>query len=247
MARVQTISQNKYLKRLAFTLAEVLITLGIIGIVAEMTIPTLVQNTQEKVTVVSLKKAYSMLTQAYTMAVTDNGTPDTWGFTADGAGAVTMMNVVKPYFRVTQDCGTGGTCFSGDDYKHMNGSSRGTINGDTGLAKVRLADGTLWAVAITSATCNTDFGSTLTGCGYFYVDVNGFKKPNTVGKDFFLMYITKDGIIPVGMPTDNTMRFSDNCSTNSGWGCAGWVIYNENMDYLKCPASLSWGGQTKCS
>ena len=63
-----------------FALAEVLITLGIIGIVAAMTLPALVQKNQEKVTVTKLKKVYSILSQAYQFAVNDYGTPDLWGF-----------------------------------------------------------------------------------------------------------------------------------------------------------------------
>lgn len=54
----------KKLKIKAFTLAEVLITLGIIGIVAAMTIPNLVQNSFEKKTVAQLRKTQSVLAQA---------------------------------------------------------------------------------------------------------------------------------------------------------------------------------------
>ena len=52
----------------AFTLAEVLITLGIIGIVAAMTLPSLIANYQKKVTVNRLKQAYSMINQALLLA-----------------------------------------------------------------------------------------------------------------------------------------------------------------------------------
>ena len=53
--------------KFAFTLAEVLITLGIIGVVAAMTLPTLIQNHQKKVTVVRLKKFYSVMSNAIRM------------------------------------------------------------------------------------------------------------------------------------------------------------------------------------
>ena len=55
----------------AFTLAEVLITLGIIGIVAAMTIPSLVQDYREKAQVTRVKKFYSVFAQAYAMALQD--------------------------------------------------------------------------------------------------------------------------------------------------------------------------------
>ncbi|MBQ8167977.1 prepilin-type N-terminal cleavage/methylation domain-containing protein, partial [bacterium] len=66
----------------AFTLAEVLITLAIIGVVAAMTIPTLVANYQEKQTVTALRKFQTNMTQAYLLATVDvNGTkgPNTMG------------------------------------------------------------------------------------------------------------------------------------------------------------------------
>ena len=57
----------------AFTLAEVLITLGIIGIVAAMTLPALINNYRKTVTVNQLKVAYSIMAQALTMAQKDYG------------------------------------------------------------------------------------------------------------------------------------------------------------------------------
>lgn len=63
-------------KKSAFTLAEVLITLGIIGVVAAMTIPTLLAKYQEKQTVTKLKQTYSILSQAIRSVQEDVGTPD---------------------------------------------------------------------------------------------------------------------------------------------------------------------------
>ena len=60
---------NDFKKKIAFTLAEVLITLGIIGVVAAMTIPTLIADYQEKVTVTKFKWVYSTLANAFTMAL----------------------------------------------------------------------------------------------------------------------------------------------------------------------------------
>ena len=62
----------------AFTLAEVLITLGIIGVVAALTIPTLISKYQEKQTIVKLKKVYSILQNAYTAAEAEYDKPRYW-------------------------------------------------------------------------------------------------------------------------------------------------------------------------
>ena len=63
-----------------FTLAEVLITLGIIGVVAALTLPNIITNYQKKVTVERLKKTYSTLWQAVQMSVVDNDEVETWNF-----------------------------------------------------------------------------------------------------------------------------------------------------------------------
>ena len=73
----------------AFTLAEVLITLGIIGVVAALTIPTLIANYQEKQTVSRLTKAYATISNAYQMAKVENGELSDWGFTANATNGTT--------------------------------------------------------------------------------------------------------------------------------------------------------------
>ena len=71
-------SQN--IRRAAFTLAEVLITLGIIGVVAALTIPTLIAKHQKKVFATRVKQTYSIVSNAFLSSVADNGYPDTWNF-----------------------------------------------------------------------------------------------------------------------------------------------------------------------
>ncbi|MBR1754719.1 hypothetical protein IJ732_07785 [bacterium] len=88
-------------------------------------------------------------------------------------------------------------------------------------------------------------------CAIFTVDVNGKKGPNAMGHDSFVFAVYPDkGVRPVGDPNEtwNTYKFNQGCmndSSKEGYGCAAWVIYNENRDYLKCN-DLSWDGKTKC-
>ena len=64
--------------RFGFTLAEVLITLGIIGVVAAMTIPTLMSTFAKQRTETQLKTFYSRINQTIKMSIADNGDPDGW-------------------------------------------------------------------------------------------------------------------------------------------------------------------------
>ena len=62
----------------AFTLAEVLITLGIIGVAAAMTMPSLIAEHKEKSTIARLKKVYSVLDNAYMLARNENMDVSSW-------------------------------------------------------------------------------------------------------------------------------------------------------------------------
>ena len=97
-----------HFKRRAFTLAEVLITLGIIGVVAALTIPNVVINYQKQETVSKLKKAYSVMQNAIKMSETDNGEVSTWTPVSEKSAENTEAFVKKyfvPYLNISKYCG----------------------------------------------------------------------------------------------------------------------------------------------
>lgn len=71
-------------RKSAFTLSEVLITLGVIGIVAAMTLPALMSKYRENVTMSKLKKFYSTMAQAQLRSIADNGEVDSWDWVPSG-------------------------------------------------------------------------------------------------------------------------------------------------------------------
>ncbi len=256
----------------AFTLAEVLITLGIIGVVAAMTLPTLIAKYQEKVTVTKLKKVYSILSQAYLRAQEDYGTIDNWGFQEDAESTIspdggwtvndsfysnsdTFINVLSKYMNAQTKCvSTNPKCTGyrqGATYFLSGIQSSPASNSKDTSAYIILNDG----IVISGAWINrnnplcTDKKNAY--CGNFSVDINGADGPNTLGKDIFYFKINKKGIYPHGGPDDDsTHSFPANCNLTStansnGYGCTAWVIHNENMDYLHCD-DLSWNGKHKC-
>ena len=74
---------HHYKLKNGFTLAEVLITLGIIGVVAALTIPTLIGNYQKKEVAVRLQKMYNTIQNAISQAELENGPSETWTFKDD--------------------------------------------------------------------------------------------------------------------------------------------------------------------
>lgn len=258
--RKQSSENVNYINRakVAFTLAETLITLGIIGIVAAITIPALIQNFQDHSTLAQLKKTYSLLSSAYSRAVEVSGnTPQAWFPTSDNSQ--TMINMIKPHLNIIKDCnasGSGQGCFkAGEYYKLINGFNYGIL--DNGGHSIVLADGTIILAELYWPACNQVRGSSLSlrnTCGSYIVDLNGIKGPNTVGKDAFWFWLTKYGIVPMGDKNASVWSFNSGCINTSGdyifgYSCTAWAVYNQNLDYLHCPMTLKngWTGPMKCN
>lgn len=215
------------LKRLGFTLAEVLITLGIIGIVAALTIPVLMQNIQNNQFKQAWKKEYSVLSQAAQQYLQDNSTTF--------QGVSNYANIFKDYFHVVKYCPTHASaegCWvpSGQNYylQQLNCGGNTNIAGvpdncpnqDLGAPQgLVLADGTaISAWATSPASCNEWEGY----CGWILVDVNGSTKPNTVGKDIFGVWVMPNKLVPIGYQGDS--HYGNSC-TNSGYGCSATYLY----------------------
>lgn len=238
----------------AFTLSEVLITLGIIGVIAALTIPALMQKKQELATVSSVKKAYSVLASAYTLAVQENGDPTNWNLTGQwsGPGASNLLNILAPYLKLTKNCANSTGCLP--VYKYLDGTNNNfALDTYANYAKGQLADGSLITVLIWNASCAENAGSDLSlssTCANVGIDINGMNGPNTMGKDYFRFWFTKYGVVPEGTSTvySDHYDFGGGCKSGDGEGCTAWVLYNENMDYLKsCKSSLSWSGNKSCN
>ena len=251
---------NKRTNLKGFTLAEVLITLGIIGVVAALVMPPLIQNYREKEMVTRLKKAYSVLSTAYNSAICENGTADTWGYVSTYTlpNATLTFEMFKPYLNIAKDCKGALGCFSkigkAGGYKSINGqvsaaSGVGYIDYGT-VYNIILNDG--MSVSFSSyGTSGFSYGPDMIIRNVVTVDVNGNKKgPNQWGIDTFSFLLTDKGaLVPRGAPevTRVDSKFPEACSVaaNDGSACAGWAISNENLDYLHCD-DLSWNGKTKC-
>lgn len=248
------------MKKDAFTLAEVLITLGIVGVVAAMTLPELTAKYKDKQTVSQLKKVYSSLNQAVQLAKEDNGPIESWdlvGFFSP-EGAKNLIEILTPYLKVTKYCSNRTENCVPDMYYYPDMKTYMNLNSDTRTGKAVLADGTIFMVRTRAKNCddNTIAVEQIKDqkfknyCAWMLVDINGFKKPNALGRDLFAFNLFSSGVYPAGVPNDKILSFEELCKDitqggSRGFGCTAWVIYNENLDYLYCD-DLDWNSKTHC-
>ena len=180
-----------------FTLAEVLVTLGIIGVVAAMTMPTLVSNHQRTVYVTQLQKVVNELSQAAEKATQENNAISLAETKYNGNNANGARDFLNDNFKVVQNCNTDLTpCFA-DTYNRLDGS---VFTLDTPITVVSLASGASISVfeqiymKLNPYDC--EIGD---GCyddhGWYQlqVDVNGSQGPNILGRDLFYMVLYSDG------------------------------------------------------
>ncbi len=169
-------------KTVAFTLAEVLITLGIIGIVASMTLPTVINKYQKAVTVTKLKRIYSILTNATQRATNDFGPSEYWDYPitmGDGSyqtSSITQEDFFNKYYAPYLKTSKMNKDIHGKSYKvrNINGGDAGYTDNAVGRGtRFKLNDG----MCITMWSNNQYF--------VFTVDVNCEKPPNVLGKDVF--------------------------------------------------------------
>ena len=217
----------------AFTLAEVLVTLGIIGVVAAMTMPTLISNHQKTVYVTQLKKVYTELSQAAKRAINDSNAVslDETRFNFNVAGA--SSNFLKTYFNVAQDCGTTLTpCFA-ESYKYINGTDFVVSEPQ---AAVSLASGASISVFENwfSYRDNGDHGYM-----NMNIDINGAAPPNIVGRDMFYIQLYSDGKVAEHYDIylyDTIEQQFEQCLTREynsyGRGCFSKIVADGwKMDY----------------
>lgn len=181
-------SSNKKLN--AFTLAEVLITLGIIGVVAAITIPILIQNAQNKEFSESLRKFHSDLSQAVQLIQSNDSGLIIPENDTDAIESGTMRdNLCEKMSCITLD--TVQNIF-GDNIFHSSGSTKYKNYKSSAQA---YTDITTWHSAATLKN-GMMFGITNnieTRKGFqLYVDTNGQKGPNMFGMDFNMFEIMKD-------------------------------------------------------
>lgn len=215
-------------KLFAFSLAELIIAIGVIGVVAAITIPMLMINIEKTQTVSKFKEVNSMLEKTMQQIKYDcsgdvfNCITNTGAANDDSASRQELVNLFKPKFKLAKDCTDGTTtgCFGSAQYRALDGSYSSTYVYDSAPwyanARFTLANG---------ATMALDWD----GYPPFYfiiaIDLNGAKEPNQLGKDTFYYYYNQPKKMLV--PRDN-----NDCTTSDyGFGCAKKVYDEQAISY----------------
>ena len=219
----------------AFTLAETLIVMGIIGVVAALTIPNLNSSTADKEKVAKVMKAYSNINDAVGRAEAVYGPLNDWVQLA--SNDVDMFNRmgerITEFMKISKTCGTNKNqgCIGRKIYDKTSNdfvlfSLMAGDSADLGY-KVILADGMSLSIS----------GVYGTGDWLFLFDIDGPNKgPSMLGKDIFSFTIVRNSSPTELRPDPKSTTTSLNNCFQAGL-CTEWVVNNGNLDYLKADTS----------
>lgn len=162
----------------AFTLSEIMITVGIIGVISALTVPTLVKNYQREAQTVQFRKNVSEFENAVDMFITEEGKTSfraTSVFTDANNGLSTFM---QSKFK-SKGCGNSTKCFADENYISIDGSHNEKFE----------CDGEAYLLANSAAVCVKLEDDYLR----VFIDTNGAQGPNIGGRDMFRFYIDDTG------------------------------------------------------
>ena len=222
-----------YFKKNGFTLAETLITLGIIGVVAAITIPGLITEHQKRTTVTKLQRAISVLNQAYKLSFDELGEPTITDSTNMNSRQY-FDTYWAPFIKILSYCDTASKCgyASYTPFTNTKGSSSSWYVVESNLRSTFMTmEGFVYVIFL--ATWQNAYNGEKKAVPLVLVDINGGAKPNKYGKDvFFLTRVEDDG---GGIRTNcfgkTDAEIKQECSTTGTGECcaerirrAGWKI-----------------------
>lgn len=179
------------MKKVGFTLTEVLVSLFVIGIVAVLTIPNVTQNTTQKANTTSITSTIQTLNNSVNNMMVNEHTTNI----EDTSLYNDINDFLNNYVATSKVCEEFTECFassykalSGDTVKMSDISSKCKNNSfslSTGAVVCYIKDVTLFKLP--QATNHTAF----------IIDINGTTKPNTVGRDLFTLGMSENGFVGV--------------------------------------------------
>lgn len=189
----------------AFTLAEVLITLGIIGVVASLTMPVLINNTQNKILETQLAKSKNIITNGYKLMLAKT---ETFNITnLPFLNSCSLMSDLyclsrehKSVFKIITDNASGMSSASmPQEYSLPDAEEKSPFQWYDVPYIFTTSDGMVYGIDAPDGNSSFDV----------YIDINGTKKPNTVKKDLFKFRVSGNVLIA---DTSNELEGFDKCT-----------------------------------
>lgn len=245
----------------AFTLAEILIALTIIGIISTLLLKNLVNKIYDRVQITAVKKTWAMLDNALQEMYIIEGIPSTWNWTpykTKGDQANFFAQRFINYVNVEKYCGSNAGCFPSKNdskcsaagygiYCNLHNRSKSSYIDNTHHGKFKLKNGMSISTAITPWLFSTDVVTDNTN--KFRVDINGNKGPNRLGYDVFFFEFNDKGLLLANADywSYKYCNNATNLKTESsvyphidGVTCSTWIIKHNNMDYKYRNIKSEW-------
>jgi len=229
-----------YNKFKAFTLAEVLLVVAIIGITAAIALPNLSQSVDEDKYVMLAKTTYNELDSAINRMLTNKSITEIVndaGATTSAAGTKAIVDELSKYVKMGTNCGNDITkCHNSSKiYVEYDGSSIEDKTFASSFSNNAAAFTLPSGAVVVVVNVGSEIGSGI----YVYFDVDGVKGPSKKGVDIFNAYINNE---------DEFAYTSDgnrDPALEPDYGALSWVLSIGNMDYLHCN-DLNWSTKHQC-
>jgi len=227
----------------AFTMAEILLVIAIIGVTAVLVVPNLSKNVDEDKFATKALASYNELNSAIEMVLSNYVDLYDYSLKASSSLATLYGNLTNT-LKLSKVCSTTpANCFYSGTIKKYDNTDFGTFPAYmSGWYSFRLANGTSVAIGSLSTTASPRKAS----C-HVVMDITGPDGPNVWGIDIFDFYIGLNGdfaqtVAEVNAGYSPTTRGAYSSYTAPLF----WIVANKNMDYLSCASSLNWVSKTTC-
>ena len=225
---------NSFKSKNGCTLAEVLLVITIIGVIASLTIPNLIADINKSI----LYNSFMVSSQTFFTASSEVYSDYENNISGIFTSPEEIRDAYKTHLNIIKSCDTGdsfGNCWH-DNGMVFNLPNTLPVPFDNGPSLV-LGNGMtiLFATDPTMFSTNCNLNGVIEQCAEFYVDVNGYKKPNVFGRDVFQFYMTKNYVHLWGDELSHSLAgdvFCDPANDSTG----GW-------DGAACGAKITTAGK----